>query len=209
MNAKEIKSVLMSWIKTIPYEDSEGSLKKAYDRIKGSCDQIDQILLAHSLRPHTLTGHMSLYKNVLHHSNNTLPKWYFECIGIYVSMLNQCDYCVEHHKVGMHKLLNDEHKFKSIVAALSSELTNVFDEKLVSGLQYAKSLTLQPSEVSKNLFDDLLEKGFSHGEILEINQVTAYFNYANRTVLGLGVTTQGEELGMSPNGEGDEEWGHV
>ena len=40
--------------------------------------------------------------------------------------------------------------------------------------------------------------GFDDGEILEINQVVAYFAYANRTVQGLGVTTRGDVLGLSP-----------
>jgi uncharacterized protein YciW len=33
--------------------------------------------------------------------------------------------------------------------------------------------------------------GLTDGEILEVNQVAAYFAYANRTVSGLGVTTHG------------------
>jgi uncharacterized protein YciW len=41
--------------------------------------------------------------------------------------------------------------------------------------------------------------GWSDGEILEINQVAAYFNYANRTVLGLRVQIDGDIIGLSPN----------
>jgi uncharacterized protein YciW len=55
----------------------------------------------------------------------------------------------------------------------------------------------------------LREKGFSDGEILEVNQVVAYFNYANRTVLGLGINTEGDILGLSPNDDSSENnWGH-
>ena len=51
--------------------------------------------------------------------------------------------------------------------------------------------------------------GFDDGEILEINQVTAYFSYANRTVLGLGCSTDGDVLGLSPNNSEDpNDWGH-
>ncbi|MEL6676889.1 MAG: alkylhydroperoxidase, partial [Bacteroidota bacterium] len=47
------------------------------------------------------------------------------------------------------------------------------------------------------------------GEILEINQVVSYFHYANRTVLGLGVNTQGEILGLSPSDDDNHEnWSH-
>jgi len=43
------------------------------------------------------------------------------------------------------------------------------------------------------------QAGLNDGEILEVNQVASYFAYVNRTVLGLGVTTQGDLLGLSPN----------
>ena len=42
-----------------------------------------------------------------------------------------------------------------------------------------------------------------------MNQVVSYFNYANRTVMGLGVTTEGEVLGLSPSNKEDENaWDH-
>jgi len=47
------------------------------------------------------------------------------------------------------------------------------------------------------------------GEILEVNQVASYFAYVNRTVLGLGVTTEGDVLGLSPGDSDDpENWEH-
>jgi len=98
----------MSWIKTISYADADPSLKRVYDKVKGPDNTIDNVLSIHSLRPHSLTGHMSLYKNVLHNSNNTLPKWYLEAIGVYVSYLNECNYCVQHHFAGFKRLLNDD-----------------------------------------------------------------------------------------------------
>ena len=39
----------MTWITTIPYERAEGRLKKLYDRIKGPNDNVDNIMLAHSV----------------------------------------------------------------------------------------------------------------------------------------------------------------
>jgi uncharacterized protein YciW len=50
--------------------------------------------------------------------------------------------------------------------------------------------------------------GLDDGEILEVNQVVAYFAYANRTVSGLGVTTAGDVLGLSPADTGGDDWHH-
>ena len=62
----------MTWIATISYENAEGILKELYNRIKGPDNNVDNIMLAHSLRPHSLQGHMALYKYVLHHPRNQL-----------------------------------------------------------------------------------------------------------------------------------------
>ena len=60
------------------------------------------------------------------------------------------------------------------------------------------------------MIDDMRGAGFDDGEILEINQVTAYFAYANRTILGLGSTTEGDVLGLSPSdADNPDDWSHT
>ena len=200
----------MSWIKTIGYQDASDKLKRIYDRIKGPKGVIDNVLSIHSLRPHSLNGHMSLYKSVLHHSGNSLPKWYLEAIGIYVSLLNQCSYCVEHHFAGLQRLLNDEEKGSVYLKALKNDSPEIcFNTKECIGLVYAKKLTYNPESLTELDIKTLKEVGFTDGEILEVNQVASYFNYVNRTVLGLGVNTKGDILGLSPSSTDDpENWNH-
>ena len=51
--------------------------------------------------------------------------------------------------------------------------------------------------------------GYDDDEILEINQITDYFAYANRTVLGLGCSPGDDILGLSPNQSDDPgNWSH-
>ena len=201
----------MSWIKSIEYKDAEGRLRKIYDRIKGVDNSIDNVLKIHSLRPHSLVGHMALYKNVLHNSNNTLPKWYLESIGVYVSYLNGCNYCVKHHFAGLKKLLNDDIKADNFLNAIKAEtLQSHFNDKLYKGINYAKKLTIALHTITESDIVLLKKLGFTEGEILEINQVTSYFNYVNRTVVGLGVSTKNETLGLSPNdSDNTENWNHT
>ena len=97
----------MSWIKSVPYGEASGRLRALYDRIKGPGDYLDKIIQVHGLRPHSLEGHMALYKSVLHHTGNRLPVWWLETLGVYVSLLNSCSYCVEHHFAGLGRLLED------------------------------------------------------------------------------------------------------
>lgn len=154
---------------------------------------------------------MTLYKYVLHHTGNTVPKWFLETLGVWVSSLNDCAYCVEHHFAGLKRLLQNDEKAGLIRSAI--EERNVKDaplaEKEKLAMDYARQLTLNPASVSEESVKAMRKAGYSDGEILEINQVTAYFGYANRTVLGLGCSTEGDILGLSPNQSDDpDNWSH-
>lgn len=119
----------MSWIERIPYERATGRLRQMYDRIKGPHGELDNILTVHSLRPHTLEGHMALYKTVLHHTGNRLPTSVLETIGVYVSLLNRCDYCVEHHFAGRRRLLADDDRADELRGAFEAERLDAFDDR--------------------------------------------------------------------------------
>lgn len=201
----------MAWIRTVPFEEATGKLKRLYDRVTGPGNNVDNIMMAHSLRPHSMEGHMAIYKNVLHHTGNTVPKWFLEVLGVWVSSLNDCAYCVEHHFAGLQRLLGDEARGRAIRAAIEASDPEAapLEPAQVLAMGYARKLTEAPASVSEADVAALREAGFEDGEILEINQVTAYFAYANRTVLGLGCSTKGDVLGLSPNNSDDPgDWGH-
>ena len=198
------------WIEHVPYAESEGRLRTLYDRVKGPDDNVDNIMLAHSLRPHSMEGHMALYKHVLHHPRNTIPKWLLEALGVYTSHLNGCAYCVEHHFAGLCRLLKEPERTAAMRSAIESgDFASAFDAKESAALTYARKLSLSPGAVCEADIAALRSAGWDDGEILEINQVTAYFHYANRTVLGLGVHTDGDILGLSPSDGSDlDNWRH-
>jgi len=189
----------MSWIRTISVSAATGRLRMLYDQLKGPGDVVDDVMLSQSLRPHTLEGHMSLYKGVLHHSGNQLPKWVLEMIGTYVSILNGCCYCRDHHSAGLCGLIGHD-MAAPILAALKAGDINAapVDVQYRAALAYTAKLTRTPGDMVEADIEALRTAGFDDGEILEINQVTAYFNYGNRTSLGLGASTENDILGLSP-----------
>ena len=202
----------MPWIDTVPYDQSAGRLRQLYDRVKGPGDNVDNIMMMHSLRPHSMEGHMTLYKNVLHHTANTMPKAFLETLGVWVSLLNRCAYCVEHHFTGLARLIGDITRSAALRAALEAAAieTGPFEPKEKLALRYAEALTRDPASATEAMVTHMRAAGYNDGEILEINQVTAYFAYANRTVLGLGCSTEGDILGLSPNQSDDPgNWSHT
>ena len=70
-------------------------------------------------------------------------------------------------------------------------------------LRYVRKLTQAPQFLVQDDIRAAREAGADDGEILEANQVCAYFNYSNRLLNGLGVSSQGEVLGLSPAASAD------
>ncbi len=134
------------WIRNVPFDEAKGQLRKLYERIRGPNGAIDNIMLAHSLRPHSMEGHMALYKAVLHHSGNKIPTWLLETIGVWVSLLNGCGYCVEHHFAGMKRLLGDDARAVAIRKALEARTpeTAPLTVREIAALHYADALTAAP-----------------------------------------------------------------
>ena len=191
---------MSSWIKMIDDVDADEDLNLALNQAKTPHGTVDNVLRVHSLRPSTMVGHMKLYKSVLHDKKNTIPQWFQETISSYVSIINKCKYSYDNHWKNAVFLINDQNKSDKIKLVLENQRPeDYFKEKQLALLIYAKKLTLYPSKFNKNDFKKLKEVGLDDGEILEANQIICYFNYVNRSINGLGVTTEGDIVGYYEN----------
>ncbi len=200
---------MSAWIKMIPLEAAEGALKALYERVKTPHGTVDNVMRAHSLRPHTMEGHLVLYKSVLHNPANVMPLWFLETVASYVSMANSCAYSLSHHFDNARRLMIDgagaDHaRAEAVYAALrAGRPEEVFEGKELALLRYAHKLTVAPGEMVEGDVSAAREAGADDGEILEVNQVCAYFNYSNRLLNGLGVTTEGDVVGYYGKDEND------
>jgi uncharacterized peroxidase-related enzyme len=187
---------MTAWIEMIDDADATGTVKEMYDRVRTPHGTVDNVMRVHSLRPHTMNGHLVLYKSVLHNPDNTLPFWFLEVVASYTSMVNNCDYSLTHHFNNVRNLLQDQPKSDRIYAALEArEPDQVFSGKELALLEYAEKLTDRVGAMEMGDIVALRAAGAVDGEILEVNQVCAYFNYSNRLLNGLGVTTDGDVIG--------------
>jgi uncharacterized peroxidase-related enzyme len=180
----------------IPLEEASGTLAAAYQKVRTPHGTVDNVMRAHSLRPHTMEGHVALYRSVLHNPDNTLPFWFLEVVSSYVSILNRCDYSLTHHFANARRLIRDRARSDAIRAALDAHTPErAFSGKELALLVYAGKLTTGVARMERSDIDALRAAGCDDGEILEVNQVCAYFNYSNRLLNGLGVTTEGDVIG--------------
>ncbi|MFN5512196.1 MAG: carboxymuconolactone decarboxylase family protein [Burkholderiales bacterium] len=187
---------MSAWIHMIPLEHATGTLADAYAKVRTPHGTVDNVMKAHSLRPHTMEGHVTLYRSVLHNPDNTLPFWFLEVVASYVSILNACDYSLTHHWANASRLMKDPARAAAVRAALEARAPEqAFAGKELALLRYAGKLTTDVARMQASDVSSARDVGATDGEILEVNQVCAYFNYSNRLLNGLGVTTQGDVIG--------------
>jgi uncharacterized peroxidase-related enzyme len=186
----------IAWIKVIEPEDADDALARAYEQARSPHGTVDNVMKVHSLRPRTMDGHLALYRSVLHDEDIVLPLWFLETVAAYVSMINRCGYALSHHFRNARRLMDDEARARAVYAALDAgQPEQAFDGKELALLRYAAKLTAEVAKMERADIDALRAAGADDGEILEVNQVCAYFNYSNRLLNGLGVTTEGDSIG--------------
>jgi uncharacterized peroxidase-related enzyme len=188
---------MSAWIEMISDADADSTLRDALDLARTPHGTVDNVMRVHSLRPSTLRGHVALYRAALHDDANTLPMWLQETISSYVSILNDCPYSLANHWANARHLIDDPARADRIEKALHARRPeDEFDGAELALLKYAEKLTLEPGNIVKSDVERLTEAGVDDGEILEANQIIGYFNYVNRCLNGLGVSTEGDIVGF-------------
>jgi len=187
---------MSAWIKMISDDEADPALKEVLDLARTPHGTVDNVMRVHSLRPNTMVGHVKLYRACLHDDTNTIPMWFQEVISAYVSTLNDCPYSYANHWKNAAHLMGDPDRAAAVEAALQARRPDtVFDGGQLALLQYAEKLTLTPGKMVEADVQALKDAGVPDGEILEANQIIGYFNYVNRLLNGLGVTTAGDVVG--------------
>jgi uncharacterized peroxidase-related enzyme len=91
---------------------------------------------------------------------------------------------MEHHGAALHLITKDD----KLVEGLKGDYQKVpLDDRERAILDYAVKLTKKPHSVKDEDVNLLRASGCSDTEILDICQITSYFNFVNRMAEGLGV----------------------
>ena len=187
---------MAAWISMIGDAEAGPALMSALDAARTPHGTVDNVMRVHSHRPNTMNGHVVLYRAALHDDANTLPTWLQETIASYVSLLNDCTYSYANHWKNAAHLIGDADRADRIEAALQSRRPeDVFDGAELALMRYAEKLTMTPGSMTEPDVAALRAAGLDDGAILEANQIVCYFNYVNRSINGLGVTTEGDIVG--------------
>ena len=180
----------MSWINEVEYEKAEGKTKEVYDRIKKQRGKLSNIMKVQSLMPEAMDHHLDLYLSIMF-KDRSLSREKCEMIGVVVSSINGCDYCVNHHAEALNHFWRDKEKLRELRENYENIDISKKDNKM---LDFVKRSTEKPNSIEEKDVDALRKVGFSDKEILNIAMITSYFNFVNRIALSLGVDFSEEEM---------------
>jgi len=144
----------------------------------------DRWLRAMSLSPQALNRFLTYYTDLMNARQGRLPSAERELIGVVVSAENGCGYCEMNHLRGLARALHNPVRARRIAtdhhtAGLSER------ESAIAGL--AVTITRDPKTVSDADLQRLRAAGLSDEEILEVIEISAWFNHSNRIAIAMGL----------------------
>ncbi len=106
-----------------------------------------------------------------------------ELFAAFTSRLNECRYCVGHHRATSMQALGNEHL---VQATLEDWRTSPLDEKMKAMLGFLQKLTLEPLSVGPADVVPLRAAGLSDAAIQDAIYICTGFNIINRIADALG-----------------------
>ena len=180
----------MSWIDEIEISEADGPLADIYKDLVEKRGKVSNVLKVHSLNPEAMSGHLDLYMTLMF-GKSGLSRAEREAIGVVVSAENDCAYCINHHAEALRHFIKDEETLTMLTTADGLE---TLEPRLSNIVRHAEKLKSAPEAMTESDLVELMAVGLSDRDILDLTLNTAYFNFVNPLVLGLGVEYTDEEV---------------
>lgn len=187
------------WIAVIPPEQAHGELQATYDWQAARRGKPTEFTQLGSLYPRLVLERLRLYKTVEAVPSRLSPQ--SRAYAAYVtSILNRTRYCASGGRLrlletgfdagALDRLAVELEAVRAAVAGgapIPAVLPAIGDVRLDAIAAYALHLTLKPGSVSIDRVDALRSAGLDDLDILDTNNIVAYYNYVNRVANGLGL----------------------
>jgi uncharacterized peroxidase-related enzyme len=176
------------WIETVPWSEATGTLKEAYDWQAATLGEPTEFTQLGSLDPDLTLLRLQLYK-VVEATPSDLTPLERRMAAYIASRLNQTPHCAS----GLEARLDDLAPTAppGVIEAVRRDPAHIAssDPRLHAVAAYAAKLTLTPGDVAEGDVQALRAAGLRDLDILDLNNIVAYYNYINRVANGLGLRT--------------------
>jgi uncharacterized peroxidase-related enzyme len=176
----------MAWIMTVPWSEASGTLKDAYDWQAKRLGEPTEYTQLGSLYPDLVLQRLQLYK-VVEACPSKLTPVERQMAALVTSLLNDTPHCSSGLQLKLESL-GASRQFLDGVAR-DPRAARSGDPRLDAIMDYAVKLTLTPGSVTEQDIAGLRAQGLEDLEIVDLNNMVAYYCYTNRVANGLGLKT--------------------
>ena len=171
------------WIETVPWSEAEGELADAYAWQAASLGEPAEFTRLGSLYPAIVAQRLSLYRAV-ERCPSSLSEVERQSAAFVTSLLNGTDHCASGLRLKLQSL-----GAAAVAAAIDAEPTapQTGDSRLDGICAHAAKLTTAPTAMTADDLGFLRAHGLDDLDLLDLNNMVAYYNYINRVVMGLGL----------------------
>jgi uncharacterized peroxidase-related enzyme len=176
----------MAWIRTIPRGEATGQLKEAYDWQAKRLGEPTEYTQLGSLFPEITMLRLQLYKTVEACPSGLSPIER-QLAALVTSVINQTPHCASGLVLKLEALGADAGYLRKVCAEPSAARSG--DARLDAIAAYAVKLTETPGRIGEGDIEALRAQGLADLDILDLNNMVAYYCYTNRVANGLGLKT--------------------
>ena len=172
------------WVRTVEWSDATGTLKQAYDWQAERLGEPTDFTKLGSLYPDIVMERLRLYRAV-EACPSSLTADERQLAAFVTSLVNGTTHCASGLRVKLAELGVDD----AVRAAIERDprAPSTGDERRDAILAYAAALTASPATVHVALVRRLRDVGLDDLDIVDLNNMVAYYNYINRVANGLGM----------------------
>ncbi len=171
------------WIETVAADDAEGELADSYAWQAASLGEPAEFTMLGSLYPAIVQQRLELYRTV-ENCPSSMSQVERQSAAFVTSLINGTAHCAS----GLRLKLVSLGAGAAVEAIESSPVEPATgDERLDAICAHAAKLTTRPTEMSSTDLDELRRLGLDDLDLVDLNNMVAYYNYINRVVMGLGL----------------------
>ena len=175
-----------------PMDPLPDDIAKYFAICEEKLGMVPNVLTAYSFDADKFRAFSQLYNNLMLDESG-LSKLEREMIAVVVSSINRCFYCLVAHGQAVRALSEDPLLGELMVMNYRAADLSA---RHVAMLDYVAKLTEEPSKVTPEDRQGLVDAGFSDRDIWDIANVAGFYNMSNRVAIATDMTPNDAYHGM-------------
>lgn len=172
-----------AWIDSVPPGSAAGLLAEQYERQLAAVGRVTELTQAGSLYPELVRARLDLYE-VVDATPSGVEPHVRRAVALLTSVLNECWFCTVGHS---EKLEESGHRALAEAIKADPEGVATGDPRADAAFAYARVVVRTPGAVRPEHIEALRAAGFDDLDVLDLNNIAAYYSYINRVAAGLGL----------------------